>query len=307
MALEVSLVVFTQTGNTLRVAEAMSDALVEAGHRVQTWPLPLFRPDEVEVPVGALVGIGSATFASRAPSPMRRFLRRLPDLSGRPAFVFATAGSAAGRVLTDLAQGARARGARVIGGQVFRGEVFHPAPSIHGRSGGHPDRRDLDYAAAFALAAARHVVEGVPGPLPERGPDGLTLSRRDALRPGLGFYDLVGLALTDPVLRLLLPEPQLDPEQCIRCGWCAENCPSGCIAFPNRQRRRIRSETDGHLRDLPRIEEGCVRCYRCLNCPVHAYSADWTTADRLIHLLYHPTLIRLFGDSAAGEWRGERA
>ena len=231
---------------------------------------------------------------------MKRYLRALPRLAGRRAFVFGTSSGASGRVLTELAQILRERGADVIGGQVFRGASAHPARSLHGRAAGHPSDTDLARAAAFALAAAEHVVGDRPGPLPERGPDGLTLSRRDALRPGLGFYDLIGLALGDGIVRRLLPEPVLDQDRCIRCGWCAEHCPAGCISFPNRKERRISAETNGHLRDLPVLGEGCIRCYRCFACPVEAYGVDWRGADPLLGAIYHPWLVRHLGDQAAG-------
>lgn len=304
IALDVTLSIFTQTGATLLVAEAMDDALTGAGHRVRLRPTAFFAPDEVEVGPGTLLGVGSATIYSRLPSSMRRYLDALPDLTGVRAFVFATASGASGRVLGDLGHALRERGAEVVGGQVFRGESGHADPSLRGRASGQPDERELRRAQAFALAAAEHVANERPGVMRERGPDGLILSRRDALRPGLGFYDLVGLAFTDRVVRRLLPPPELEEDLCIRCGWCAENCPSGCISFPSRKERRIASETNGHLREFPVVGEGCLRCYRCCACPQGAYQADWDAADRILRLVYHPWLVRHLGDRIA-EWGKE--
>jgi ferredoxin/flavodoxin len=296
-ALEVTLVVFTHTGTTLKVAEAMAEALRTTGHDVTILPTSLFSPDEIEVAPGGLVGLGAPTFYSRAPSSLRGYLAEIPRLDGRKAFVFATTFGASGRILTDLGQAARARGAELIGGRLFAGEVFHPAPSLHGRAKGRPAADDLQKARDFALAAADHVCRGASGPMSERGPDGLSSSRRDAFRPGPGFYELVGLLLTDPVLRRLLPEPVLMRDKCIRCGWCAEACPAACIAFPSKKDRRVRSETNGHLRDdYPALEGGCIRCYRCMRCPEHAYTADWRVADPIIKMLYHPRLVGLLGD-----------
>ncbi len=54
-----------------------------------------------------------------------------------------------------------------------------------GQFPGRPNAEDLSHARRFAVAVAEHVSAGRSGPLPE--------SRPDALKPGWGFYDLVGL------------------------------------------------------------------------------------------------------------------
>jgi flavodoxin len=98
---DVTMVYFSQTGNTRKVAGAMAEALRESGHTVRTIPLKKATPQDVAT--GDLLGIGTPCFSSQAPTPVKDFLRSLPAVDGRPALVFATSGGAPGRVLYDLA------------------------------------------------------------------------------------------------------------------------------------------------------------------------------------------------------------
>jgi flavodoxin len=128
--MNIAMVYFSQTGNTRKVARAMESVFREAGHHVRSVSLRKAAPDTLD---GDLVGIGAPSFACQAPSPARQYLRALPSLDGKPAFVFATAGGAPGRVLFDMTRLLRRKGANVVGGFLARGAVHHPGPSLVGR------------------------------------------------------------------------------------------------------------------------------------------------------------------------------
>jgi ferredoxin len=227
---------------------------------------------------GDLVGIGSPCFGCRAPGPVRAYLRALPPLDGKRAFVFATAGAAPGRTLYDLAHPLRIKGADVVGGFLARGECTYPGPYVVGRFPGRPDDKDLDRARRFAAALVEHVAAERAGALPE--------SRRDALHRGWGFYDIVALSTPDPIVRLLMPEPKVDADRCDLCRWCAKHCPVGNIT----------------LRPHPVLGSACIRCYHCLTgCPEGAYSANWALGDLVLKALYSPAFERWFGDLGPAE------
>ena len=274
--MDVTLIYFSQTGSTRKVAEAMAAGFRELGHATRMLSLQKAEPQDAVA--GDLVGIGSPCFASQAPTPVKRFLSAVPPLRGKGAFVFATSGGAPGRVLYDLTRLLRDRDANVLGGFLTRGELHYPAPCLIGRLPGRPDEQDLASARHFAQALAEHLAAGRAGPLPE--------SRPDALRAGWGFYDLASLVLTDAANRLLLPEPKLDQGKCDQCQWCVSQCPVQNIT----------------LQPYPVLGPECIRCYRCSNgCPQQAFDVDWRFGNLAVWSLYNTAFERLVGDLQPGE------
>lgn len=280
--MNVTLICFSQTGNTRKVADAMAGAFREARHSARIILLKKATPEDAIH--GDLLGVGTPCFSSQAPTPIKELLRALPLLDDRRAFVFATSSGAPGRVLYDLTHLLRSKRADVLGGFLVRGEVHHPAPHMTGQFAGHPDAKDLARARRFAAALAELASAGRSGPLPG--------SRPDALRHGRGFYDLLGMVSSDSLLRLLMPEPQVDPLKCDQCQWCICACPMDNITL----------ECLSTAQSYPVLGERCIRCYRCLTtCPSNALDVDWRFADRFLLLFYNATFMRRFGELEPGE------
>lgn len=274
--MNVTLIFFSQTGNTRKVAEAMAEAFRGAGHTARTIPLQDASPEDAAA--GDLLGIGTPCFSSQAPTPVKAFLRTLPALEKRRAFVFATSGGAPGRVLYDLARLLGTKGADVAGGFLTHGELSHPAPCLIGRLPNRPDEKDLAEARRFAAAVAEHVAAGQPGLVQD--------GRPDALKPGKGYYDFAAKLSTDAMLRLLMPEPKINSAQCNECGWCVQECPVDNIA----------------LEPHAVLGGQCIRCYRCLNgCPQEAFSANWLFGNVATWSFYNTRFERWFGDLQPGE------
>ena len=269
--MDVTLLHFSQTGNTRKVAETMAQAFREAGHAARTVSLTVATP--LDVTASDVLGVGTPCFASRAPTPVKAFLHTLPALGRQRAFVFATSGGAPGRVLYDLTALLRAKGADVVGGFLARGELHHPAPCLVGRFPDRPDGEDLARARRFAAAVAEHVSGGRPGPVAG--------SRRDAFHPTGRFYGLVAHISSDGFLRLVMPEPELDAARCDQCQWCARECPMHNIA----------------LQPYPVLGSQCIRCYRCLTgCPQKALDASWTIGNLAVLAFYNTVFERRVGD-----------
>jgi NAD-dependent dihydropyrimidine dehydrogenase PreA subunit len=219
------------------------------------------------------LGIGTPCHASQASTPVKEYLRSIPSLDNKRAFVFATSSGAPGKVLYDVTRLLRKKGADVVGGFLTRGEVSHPAPAMFGQFPGHPDADDLDHARGFALAVAEHVSTGRSGALPE--------SRSDALKPGWGFYDWVGLTSPDAAIRLMMAEPKVDPARCDQCKWCVYECPMDNIT----------------MQPDPVLGNECIRCYRCLTgCPQDAFNANLLVGNLFLTAVYNLTFTRWFGD-----------
>jgi len=274
--MKVTIIYFSQTGNTRSVAETMVEAFRENGHNARAVSLKKATPQEATT--SDLLGIGTPCFASQAPKPVKSFLNSLPRLESKRAFVFATSGGAPGRVLYDLTSLLQSKGAEVIGGFLTRGEIHYPPPSLIGRFAHRPNAGDLAEARDFARMVSEHVISGWTGCVAG--------SRPDTMRPQGTFYNTVAFFCKDTFLRQMLPEPKLDPVRCDGCQWCAYECPMHNIS----------------LDPYPKIGRGCIRCYRCLTgCPQEAFKVDWKASDLPIRVIYHPIFERWFGDLKAGE------
>lgn len=270
------LVYFTQSGNTKRVAEAMAEEFIARGDTVRHVPMQEALP--ADMAACDVLGFGTPCFESQAPAPVKDFLRRLPHLNGKPAFVFATCGGSPGRVLFDLTRIMRERGASVMAGFKTRGEVHHPAPCLTGRMPGRPDRSDLAKARLFAASIHDHMLSGRTG--------AISGSSKGAFSPRWRFYELVSLIAQPFILRILLPRPEADRSTCSQCNICVEECPVGSIS----------------MTPYPAPDRRCIRCYRCQNtCPEKAISSSWLFGNIVIFALYNTVFARLFGDVEPGE------
>jgi flavodoxin/Pyruvate/2-oxoacid:ferredoxin oxidoreductase delta subunit len=274
--MKIALICFSQTGQTLKIAEAMAEGFREKMHSVKIIKMQEAKPADLKK--CDLVGVGSPCFESQAPTPVLTWMESWPSLNGKTAFVFATSGGASGRVLYDLTKTLRKKGARVIGGFMGRGMVHHPAPCLTGRLPNRPDAEDLAQARDFALAVDRHVQSGNEDALPE--------SRPDALKITWGFFSLIGLVVKPFLLRIVLPKPKLNESRCNQCSVCAKECPVQSITLlPN-----------------PVIDGHCIRCYHCqIVCPQKALSESWWYGNLVILSLYNTIFARLFGDLKPGE------
>jgi NAD(P)H dehydrogenase (quinone) len=274
--MNITIVYFSQTGQTRKVAEAMATGLRKKKHTVCVSAIQDIDPSDIKK--CDLLGVGSPCFESQAPSAVKTWIHTWPAIQDKPAFVFATAGGAPGRVLYDLTRYLRKKGAKVIGGFMSRGMVHHPAPCLIGRLPNRPNAKDLTEARTFALAVDKHLQSGNAGTMPE--------SRPDALKPTLGFYQLVGLIAKPFLLRIILPKPKLTQSLCNQCQICAKECPVQSIK----------------LEPYPVLDGRCIRCYHCQNvCPKKALTESWWYGNLVILSLYNTMFARLFGDLKRGE------
>ncbi|MBD3345684.1 MAG: hypothetical protein GF401_11540 [Chitinivibrionales bacterium] len=274
--MKISIIYFSQTGNTKKVAATIADAFSNQKHNVKL--IALKSASHEDIVSSDLFGIGCPCFSSQAPTPSKKFINGLPFLSQKKAFVFATSGAAPGRVLYDLSYLIRKRGAIIIGGFLSRGTLYHPAPCLLGRIPNRPNDEDLSRAKRFANAINRHILNNKSGLISE--------SHHTTLKRKNGFYDLVALICRDSFLRFALPKPKHNIQKCNKCGLCAKECPMDNIT----------------LNPFPVVSTECIRCYRCLAvCPQKAFNANWWQGNIAIQFFYNTVFERWFGDLEPGE------
>lgn len=276
MGFQVNMICFSQTGNTEKVASAMGDGFQEKGCQVRI--IPFEQADPVEDIKCDIFAVGCPCFASKAPTPVKNFLKDIASLKNKPVIVFSTSGGAPGRVLYDLKLISEKKGGRVIGGLLIRGELFYPVPCVFGRNPGRPNSEDLSQAKKFAQGVCKYIESN--------GANGLNEGNPKILNRRLNFYTIAGLLMTDPILRLLLPKPKVEQSKCDECGVCEDNCPSQSIT----------------LSPYPNFSKQCIRCYRCITvCPKEAISFNKALANVPVYTFYNTGMERIFGDLEKGE------
>lgn len=270
--MKVNIIVFSQTGNTQKVAEVMAEEM-QQHESVDVRLIPFKELSMNDFQNADLFAVGSPCFESQAPTPVRQFLAKIPSMTGKDVFVFSTSGGAPGRVLRDLAKPLEKKGANVLGAFICKGTNHHPLPCINGQSPCRPNHNDLEKAKSFAGSLIEDIQNGALITTKE--------ARNDLLKPGLKLYSVAGLLLKEPLLRLLLPKPKTHDGRCNQCQWCVHECPTQSIT--------VRSE--------PEIKSTCIRCYRCMNgCPQQAYSVKWGISNFVVWSLYNETFARTFGN-----------
>lgn len=267
--MKINLVCFSQTGNTKKIAIAMSDSFIQAGHDART--IDINEATDADLSSCDVLGIGTPTFESHAPTSVKHFLKSIKvDLTGKKIFLFATGGGASGNVLSDMARILKKKQATLLKGFFSLGEMHHPAPCILGKSPNRPNEADLANAKKFALSMLDCVSSDSKESMPK------------SLRQRYGFYNLVGLIGTfDSVIRLLVPKPKHDNTKCSKCGLCSKKCPMQDIA----------------MNPYPQLNSKCIRCYHCQNiCPNQAFTSSWVFGNLVVLSLWNTVLMKTFGE-----------
>jgi flavodoxin/Fe-S-cluster-containing hydrogenase component 2 len=269
-----SILTFSQTGNTLKVADAVAAGLGKAGIEVEH--VPFLRRRNWNPGAAGLVGVGCPVFENRPAEVVPDFLMSAGiDLTGKSAFVFITSGGTPARSLWHLAEAVRRTGATVIGGFQARGTSAFP--TLAGLFPGRPNAIDLERAQDFGNALAGQV--SLHKPL---GDDYLVDRPR-----GRRFYDVVG-----PCMAWLkkkgTPVPESDPAACDLCGACVAECPSRSIRIQDRK---------------VIVRKSCIRCSWCWQiCPKMAITMKFSPGQgALERWVYSEGMERRFGDVQPGE------
>ncbi len=265
--MKITLYYFSQTGNTRKITKALATEFERLGHDVNQ--ISIESREEQSCTESDLVGFGIPTFESHAPVPMKKFIAKLPGLSSKPSFLFATGGGAGGNVLLDLSRLLVKRGSTVVGTHFTLGEVHHPAACINGKSKGHPNKEDLKNAKKFASSVIRQIERksknAVHGVVPKRG-----------------FYNVIGaISSSEQVIRLLVPQPKCDSSNCSQCKVCSSHCPMDAIT----------------MSPTPVVGSSCIRCYRCTSvCATGALTANWWYGNLVVAALWNRHFMKWFGE-----------
>jgi len=273
MCMKTSILTMSQTGNTLKVATAISEELQKGGLTVEHLSFlrrKFWNPSDAD-----LIGVGCPVFENRPAEVVPDFLKeRGFDLRGKKAFVFITSGGSPAKSLFHLAEAVRRTGADVVGGIQVRGSSSFPTMS--GVFPGRPDPEDLEQARVFGRSLSANLISNTP------------MNPEFKIDPGRGgiFYNFLGPLMQK--LKKMSPTPKVDPAKCDLCATCVAECPSGSIKIKG-----------GKIT----VAETCIRCYWCWQiCPPMAIEMKFSPGDGAIERnIYCEWLERRIGDIKPGE------
>jgi len=269
--------IFSQTGNTLKVGASISKGLESCGVEVEQVSFlhrNRWKPDNADI-----IGIGCPVFENRPVEAVTQWLADCGfDFTGKKAFVFITSGGSPAKSLWHLSQAVTKTGASVIGGIQLRG--CSSFPTLFGLFPGRPDEKELKRAEDFGRAVAANIINGEP----------LASDYKIESDKGGIFYDKIG-----PILNFIkkksTPLPVIDSEKCNFCGTCIYECPTGSISIE---------------KNTVQFHNTCIVCYRCWHvCPQNAITIKFSPGNGLIErLLYGEKMERFFGNIQSDEFVG---
>jgi flavodoxin/NAD-dependent dihydropyrimidine dehydrogenase PreA subunit len=249
------IILFSQTGNTRRVAEAIRTGILSEANACDLVELRDVDPESLIA--YDLVGLGCPVFYYQEPLNVRDFIAALPQMPNRKWFVFCTHGAIMGITLQSMAETLQRKGIDVIGyHDTYAGAAlpFYPYPML---TAGHPDDADLEEARIFGSLTVRHLQRLTAGkPTHSATPPSVP----DEWRENAAQF-------TPEFLRRIFPALSINESLCTRCYACQENCPVTGIDIDHAP---------------PRIQDPCIYCWHCVNiCPQAAIEADWRRQVRL--------------------------
>ncbi len=109
------------TGTTQRAARLIGDGFFDHRIGTQLFPLATIDPAAIAAADAVIVGTWTDGFLILGQKPAKKKkLEQLPDLDGKPCFVFCTYAIHPGRTLEKLSRIVTARGGNVLGGLTIR-------------------------------------------------------------------------------------------------------------------------------------------------------------------------------------------
>lgn len=256
--MEISIVYFSGTGNTARIAEEIAKRLEGFGHEVEAKPVEKVDPESLK---GKAIGLGFPSYGLCYPSILEPFLQSLPRAKEPvPAFVFSTHAWASGDSLVCAAEKLLEKNIMAVARESFKAPsngaatFFHKEHIMYRKMVKFEPglRRKLDSFAAKVDEAFKRFQEK---PFVDIGKK-------------KWYNEILGFFARHVMERRLYRDFKVDKKRCIGCGRCVNQCPDDNLVMKDGKAEFIRGND-------------CLRCMRCISiCPVDAILFGERTRDK---------------------------
>jgi Pyruvate/2-oxoacid:ferredoxin oxidoreductase delta subunit len=244
----VELFVFSGTGNSLQIAQAAAAVLTEEGVPVRLRsmdePCPAVLSEE------SAVGLAFPVACFSTYPTVWRFIESMPAGEGREVFMLGTCGGASGGMQGPLRRVLTKKGYRPLAAGFFVMPGNYNNKTLPTAKNDARVKKALTEVRFFICDLLRGSLRWSGGiPLLSA----LLYRLGQTRKPWNFFYRLFPISV--------------DPERCIRCGRCADNCPERAIAIPSGEPPVV----DASL---------CESCQRCVGfCPSGALRVPGKPAE----------------------------
>jgi NAD-dependent dihydropyrimidine dehydrogenase PreA subunit/flavodoxin len=257
-----ALVAFgTMRGTTAVIGEAIAEGLGAAGATASAVHLDLLGMMPGRIAKADLLGFGSPVYYQREAAYVADFIRGLPSLEGKKAFVWCSCGmNRIGETLLRLQTLLSERGAVVVGAQHFSSAMSYLP--YRKRNFGNPDHMPDESVLAAARDFGRRMAQArelAPIALPP-----VSLATRLKAR----------LVASRRFRRLFLPAITIKDDACTGYGSCISRCPFRGLDRKNGE-------------DVPFVTDACIQCLQCIDfCPKAAITTDAPVKEWISALSY---------------------
>jgi flavodoxin/ferredoxin len=243
---------FSQGGSTYKVAEQIAAGMKDKHYAVALHDIRKGIPSDISE--YDVIGIGSPVYIFRVPFNVMKFIKDLPDLTGKSFFVFLSYGSIRGAAGNPPRRALERKGGREAGYSHYKGSDFFIGYIKRGYlfSPDNPTSEELGSARDFGgeIAARLSGKAYVKPPMEPQPSMVFTLQRLMSTKSQVKWIYTYSF--------------KADERLCDSCGVCTKVCPQGNITL----------DEGGH----PRWGKNCIACFYCeLKCPEGAIRSfnDW--------------------------------
>ncbi len=237
---EINIYVFSGTGNTLLVANKISETFNLNGFNSTVLKMESVEPEDIDL--SRSVGIGFTTAFWNTYPFVRSWIQNLPDGNGTETFLFTTMGDSSCGMIAHIAKILEKKNYKIVGAKGF----IMPNNFLLVLK----DKKNKERIEK-TLAKVQEYAKGIINS------NGYIKKTNFFSSIAFCISSFVTTKLWNTKLAKRIMKFKTDKNKCNKCGLCATLCPTENI----------------EIKDIPQFKDKCIFCLRCVSyCPQQAMS-----------------------------------